>query len=453
MLRNYTKIALRNLRRHRLYTLINVFGITLGFSAAVVIYSVLSAETSFDAFHSQAAQTYRIVQHNYTAEGTQFWNTTAYPLAEALRQEFPQATITQAAGPMPGTITVQEETQSRRFQEDKVLYADKHYLSVFDFKDVYAQEELWLAGSSQTAFDHPNAVVLSQAAANRYFSKELQPKDMLGKTLQVNDKETLVVTGVLANLPPNTSLAFDLLINFEFFKAHNEFQATNWSGNYQGTTFVVLPEQVEAAAFQQVLASVERQYLKGVDQKRIEWQLQPLAEVHTETRYGSSPGSYVVSREIISGLVILAVFLVLIACVNYINLATAQSLKRTREVGVRKVLGASRRQLFFQYMTETFLLSLLAAVVSVFVGKWVIAMVNQEISFTQFDFKVDLDFLLFGVLLLLAITFLSGTYPALVLSRLAPARRLPLLPALGALQRWCPGNFPTSWLPGIRYAP
>lgn len=422
MLKNYFIIALRNLQRYRLYTVINVMGITLGFSAAVVIYIVLSAETKFDAFHSNTSNTYRIVHHNHTAEGTQYWNTTAYPLAEALQQEYPQATITQAVGPVSAIITVQEETKKKRFTEDKVLYADKQFLSVFDFKEAYPHQEPWLAGSPATAFDHPNAVVLTQTAANRYFSNAHKPQELLGNTIQLNEKETLVVTGVIEDLPPNTSLSFDLLISYQFFKAHNEDQAKNWSGNHQGTTFVVLPEQVKQKDFERALASVEHEYLNESDQKRIEWVLQPLTHIHTDTLYGSSPGSYVISQDILRGLMILAVFLVLIACVNYINLATAQSLKRNREVGVRKVLGASRKQLFFQYMTETCLISLVAGVLSLYVAYWVIKLVNREITFTQFNFTIDSDFILFGMALLLVITFISGGYPALVLSRLAPVQ-------------------------------
>ncbi len=424
MLRNYFKIAIRNLQRHRLYTLINVLGITLGFSAAVVIYIFLSAETNFDSFHSNSSATYRIVQQYHTSEGTQFWNTTAYPLAEALRQEFPQATFAQAAGPMGSVISVQDGEQLRRFEEDKVLYADEHYLSVFDFSEVFSRQELWLAGSPGTAFNHLNAVVLTQSAASRYFSREYSPEELLGKNLRLNDQETLMVTGVIQDLPPNTSLSFEVLISYAFFKKHHEYQANNWSGNYQGTTFAVLPEQFEQADILNALAAVEKKHLSAADSKRIEWLLQPLQEVHTDTTYGSSPGSYVVGREIILGMMSLAVFLVLIACVNYINLATAQSLKRSQEVGVRKVLGASRKQLFLQYMIETFLISLVAAVLSLLLAKGVIDLINGEITYTQYNFSLNLDLLLFGTLLLLSITLLSCGYPALVLSRLAPVQVL-----------------------------
>lgn len=425
MLKSYFKIAVRNLIRNKVNTLINILGIALGISVAVVIYVILNNEASFDSFHSRASNTYRIVQHNHTADGTQYWNTTAYPLAGALRQDLPGLTVAQAAGPLPTVLAAENTANIRRFEEDKVLFADEHYLSVFDFDGAFPGNNFWLAGSSATAFAHPNAVVLTQSAAERYFPDELsKQKGVVGKTLIINDQDVLVVTGVIRDPPPNTSLSFDVLVAFEYFKTKNQFQVTNWSGNYQGTTFVVLPEQTEAADFQKALTSVKSKYMSPEDNKRVEYVLQPLSEVHTDTLYGSSPGSYVVGREVLIGLMSLGLFIVLIACVNYIILATAQSLKRTREVGVRKVLGATSKQLFVQYMSEAFIITLLATVLSVFVADIAIDYLNRELSFIRYQFIVDQDLLLFGAVIWLIIMLISGSYPSFVLSKQPPAHVL-----------------------------
>jgi putative ABC transport system permease protein len=425
MWKNYFKIAIRNLLRNRVYTLINILGITLGISAAVVIYVILSNEANFDSFHTKAPNTYRIVQHNHTADGMQFWNTTAYPLADALRQDFPGLTVTQAAGPVSSVLSAESGSAIRRFEEDKVLFADEHYLSVFDFEDIFPGESFWIAGNPATAFAHPNSVVLTQSAAERYFTNDVsRQKEVVGKTLRINDNDILVITGVIKDLPPNTSLSFDVLIPFEYFKTKNEFQATNWSGNYQGTTFVVLPEHTNPIDFQDALTSVKKKHLSPEDNKRIEYVLQPLDEVHTNTLYGSSPGSYVVGKEVLIGLLSLALFIVIIACINYVNLATAQSLKRTREVGVRKVLGASAKQLFVQYMSEAFLITLLASIVSFFIAGLAIDFINRELSFVHFNLSFDRNFLLFGIVVLLSITVISGCYPSLALSKQPPAHVL-----------------------------
>lgn len=425
MLKNYFKIALRNLIRNKSYTLINILGISLGISTAMVIYTVLANETTFDSFHSKASNTYRIVQHNHTADGTQFWNTTAYPLAEALRQDFPQLEVTQTAGPVSSKIASGDKFATTRFEENKVLFADKHFLSVFDFEGAFPDKNLWIAGNRLSAFDPPNAVVLTQAAADRYFKgKFSRHEEIVGKTLKFNDQDDLLITGVIKDLPANTSLSFDLLISYAFFKVHNEDQASSWSGNHQGTTFVVLPKALSKAGFKEALPSFKEKYLSPKEQARIEYVLQPLNEVHTNTLYGSSPGSYVVGQEILKGLMWLALFIVLIACVNYINLATAQSLKRTREVGVRKVLGATRTQLFFQYMAEVFLITLAASILAVFIGEWAINLVNRQISFTHFNYVVNQDFLLFGIGILIGVTLISGAYPSLVLSKQPPVRVL-----------------------------
>jgi putative ABC transport system permease protein len=419
MWKNYFKIAIRNLLRNRLYTLINILGLTLGISMAMVIYTVLHNETNFDSFHSKVPRAYRVVQHNHTADGTQFWNTTAYPLAEALRHDFPQLMVTQTAEPLSGKISRDDRFNAISFEEEKLLFADQYFLTVFDFAEAYPEQTLWLAGNAQTAFDHPNAVVLTQAAAERYFAGK-QQDEILGKTLQLNDHDNLIVTGLIKDLPPNTSLSFDILISYDLFKVQHQSQVNDWSGNHQGTTFVTLPEQTSQHDLQQALSSFKQQYLSPEDNKRIEYILQPLSEVHTNTRYGSSPGSYVVGQDILTGLGSLALFIALIACVNYINLSTAQSLKRTREVGVRKVLGATRKQLFFQYMTETFLITLLAAILSVCIGLWSIDLVNSKVSFTHYNFILDQDFLLFSLMTVLSITLIAGSYPALALSKQAP---------------------------------
>ena len=427
MLKNYFKIAIRNLFKNRVYTIINVMGITLGISAAMVIYTVISNETNFDSFHSKASNTYRIVQHNHTADGTNFWNTTAYPLAEALRKDFPQLEVTQASGPVSSKISVESDNASLSFEEEKVLFADKHFLSVFDFKGAFSEGDLWLAGNPESAFDHPNAVVITHTASGRYFGEETERQEgVIGKTIKINGRDNLVVTGVIRDPPPNTSLSFEILITYKFFKAQNESLANNWSGNHQGTTFVVLPDEVNVAGFQKALPLFKAQYLNPQDNKRIEYFLQPLNEIHTNPLYGSSPGgeSYVVGQNILKGLMFLAFFIVLIACINYTNLATVQSLKRNREAGVRKVLGASRKQLFFQYMTEVFLITLSAAILSVFVGEWAINQLNREVSFTQFNFITDQDFLLFGAGILVTVTLVAGAYPSLVLSKQPPVRVL-----------------------------
>ncbi len=420
MWKNYLKSALRNLSKYRINTVINVLGIALGISGAIVVYTILRSETNFDAFHSRAADTYRIVQHNHTAEGTQYWNTTAYPLASAIREEFPDLGITQTEGPVSGMVSNAYDNNFR-FEENKILFVDREYLSVFDFSKAFPSEGIWISGNPQTAFELPNSVVLTEKTAQKYFKGTVESiGDILGKELLLNDKDILTITGIVQDPPRNTSLSFDLLVSFEFFRIHNAYQANNWSGNYQGTTFIVLPDDQSPADFEGRLVSMQQKYLSPEENQRIEYVLQPLKDIHTETLYGSSPGSYTLSRGIINGLVVLAVFLLFIGCINFINLATAQSFRRSKEVGLRKVLGGNGNQIMLQFMAEAFFIVLMGFVLAILVSQLVIGQLNRLVSFVQFDFLVDLDFLLKGALLVVVIAIASGFYPALVLSNYAP---------------------------------
>lgn len=424
MLKLYFKIALRNLARYRANTFINILGITLGVTGSIIIYTIVKDEISFDSFHSRAQDTYRVVQHNHTADGTQYWNTTAYPLAEALKDEFPEFSICQTAGPSSMKVS-SESNESAVFEEERILFVDEDFLNVFDFKKAFPDEELWIAGNAQSAFEDVNAVVLTQKVAHRYFGDIIgKEDDLLGKTLFFNDTNPLTVTGVIQDPPRNTSLLFEMLIPYEFFKIHNDYQVKNWSGNHQGTTFMVLPSYQDSDEIAQKINTLKAKFLSREDNNRIEYVLQPLKEVHTETLYGSSPGSYVISKGIINGFIVLAFFLLVIGCINFINLATAQSLRRSKEVGVRKVLGSSKSQLFFQFMSEAFLIVVVAFVISIFISKWAIQEINAWIPMVQFQYVLELDFAILGITIIGSITFLAGSYPALVLSRFSPVNAL-----------------------------
>jgi putative ABC transport system permease protein len=424
MFRSYFTIALRTLSRHRSYTLINVLGLALGITGSLVIYAAIRYETGFDAFHTQSARTYRVVQHNRTADGTQYWNTTAYPLAEALRHDFPEVRVTQTAGPVSRIISSEDEAGNiNRFEEDKVLFADPEYLRIFNFKGVYpgGQRDLWLQGSPETAFQHPHSVVLTQRLAERYFrDAHVRNESLLGKTLMLNNKDVLTVTGVIRNPPANTSLLFEMLIPYAFFQQNNPYFAANWSGNYQGTTYVMLPDAYPAKELEKKIAAFQKKYLKPEDNRRIRYFLQPLREIHTETRYGSSPGSYVVSQTTLGALAGMAVFLVVIACVNFVNLSTAQAVKRSREVGVRKVLGGTREQLFRQFMGETLVITSLALLLSLLLTDLALRQLNQWLTLIHLQLSLDLRVVLFALALTLLVALLAGAYPSLVLSGYPP---------------------------------
>jgi len=422
MLKNHFKIAFRSLWKNRMNSGINIFGLALGLTCCSAIYIFVNYELSFDHFHSNAAHTYRIVEHSQKADGVQHWSTTAYPLADAIRREFPGVRVTQTAGPDKRMISSKDEKgEIRRFEEKRVMFADESYLQLFDFGGIFVKG-IWLAGTAQTAFEEPNAVVLTEQMAQRYFGdKSNDYNRLLGKTLTLNNTDLLIVTGIIRNPPRNTNLPFDMLINYQFFKLNNPYKANNWSGNYEGTTYVVLPGKSDPEKFGMNLNRLKKKYMNAEDNRRISYFLQPLSDIHTNTLYSGGAGSYVLGKDILWGLISLAVFLILIVSVNFVNLSTAQAIRRQKEIGVRKAVGSTKWQLFLQFLSETFVMALAAGFLawnSLYVLLWLI---NQKLAFIDLDLKPDTDTWIFEIGLIGFVTLLAGFYPALMLSNFKPA--------------------------------
>jgi ABC-type antimicrobial peptide transport system permease subunit len=421
MLRNYLKIAVRRLRADRVNTGINILGLALGITSCLVIYIFVRYELSFDDFHTDSAQTYRIVEHSEKANGVQYWPTTAYPLADAIRQEFPDVKVTQTAGPVSRVISSQEMGSNvKRFEEKRLLFADKHYLETFDFRRAFTNG-IWLAGNVKTCFQQPNAIILTRKSADRYFAGfDGNYEQMIGKVLMLNNKDVLVVSGVLEDPPRNTNLLFEILVNYEFFKNNNQYQATNWSGNYQGITYITLPTNVSQQNFENRLSVMKRKYMNAEDNRRISYFLQPITDIHTNSLYESAAGSYVVSRQMLWGLSSLAVFLILIAAFNFINLTTAQASRRSKEVGVRKVVGSTQSQLLGQFIGETLVISIAAGMLSFGTLQLLLKWLNASLTMINLDLGADFGVFLFGGGLILTVALLAGFYPAVILSKFQP---------------------------------
>ncbi len=425
MIGNYITTAWRTLRSNYAYAIINTCGLALSICCCIVIYVFVDYETSFDAFHTDAERIYRVVHLDHTSDGTQYWNTTAYPLAEALRDDFPALDVAQTAGPMTRLISSEENGELRRFEIDKLLFADRHYLRLFNFEKAFEDSDFWLEGDPETAFDKVNATIITKDLALKYFPDAVaRGESLLGKHLLLNNKDPLEITGVLNDPPANTTLLFDMLIPYRFFAMNNTYRANNWSGNYQGSTYVRLPGGMGEEDLQAQLPAFKRKYLSEDDDQRIEYRLQHLSEIHTSDEYGTSIKSYVVTREILAGLVVIAVFLLVIASVNYVNLATVQSIKRSREVGIRKVLGSSKTSLRLQFLTETFILVLVAVIHGYAFAQLVIRELNSSLTIIHLELATDSQLFLVIAVFVVLLTLLAGFYPALLMSGYSPVQAL-----------------------------
>lgn len=419
MLKNYLKIAWRSLLKNKVSSLVNSIGLTLGISACIVILIFVRYETTFDMYHSKAEQTYRVVQQYKMTDQTLHWNTTAYPLAKALRSDFPEIDmVTQISGPVSREFTINtDQKDAVRFAEPKVFFVDPFYPKIFDVE--------WLAGDVNSALSDVNSVVLTEGLAKKYFElKDENYESVLGKTILLQSKDPLMVTGVVKSPPGNSDHQYNMLVPYEFFKINNTYFSENWSGNYEGTTFVVLKDQSLQKELESKISTWKKKYLNPQDDERISYALQPLGEIHNETLYGGSPGGYIIAKNILYIAAIIAFFILFIAIVNFVNLLTAQADSRSKEVGIRKVMGSKRSDLIFQFIIENSILILATLILSITVVKFLIDQININLS--VIDLQLEFDWSHFGLIVLIgALTILLGaTYPALVLSAYKPIRAL-----------------------------
>lgn len=398
---SYIKTAFRTIRRNLSYTFLNVFGLTLSIAACLVIFLIVRNELSYDNFHKKADRTYRV-----TLNALDFNPSVSFVVVPALRNDFPELEeVSQYWYQYTGLV----KTGEARYNEKGYAYADDSFFKIFDYE--------WLAGDPRTALSGPNEVVLTSSIAKKYFGS----RDPLGEIINLDNEYNLKVTGVIKDVPANTSLPFSFLVSYETVKkevlAHPNFYNING-----GMAFIVVPENYSIQRLQSRMpAFITKNWGAGIS-KESKLLLQPLKEMHFDQRYLQSSDSPTTSRETYWGLAVVALFIIITACINFVNMATAQAIRRAREVGVRKVLGAHRAQLVRQFLSETTVLVLLAVVLgTVAAGLFlpaIAAWMNLKIGLAQLSQPVIL-------LVLAAITvtviLLAGLYPAFVQSAFQPA--------------------------------
>ncbi|WP_297337654.1 ABC transporter permease [Algoriphagus sp.] len=429
MFKHYLKIGGRQLLKNKSFSGISILGLSIGIACCLSLFVFADYESSFDNYHPYQERSYRIVQHTKYVDETLYWNTTAYPLAEALREDFPSLElVTQTAGPFPSIVRVENSGIDYSFFESNyTLYVDQYYTKAFELK--------WLSGDRNTAFKHPNSVVLTESLANKLFGIPSSFESLLGKTILLDGKEAMQVTGIVNDAPGNTSLRYEMLIPYELYKIKNPNPASNWSGNYGGTTFIVTSENQTPKEIETAIQNWQKKYLSNEDDSRIEYKLQPLSKMHTEARYGNSPGSYIMSHSTLMNARFIGICILLLAIGNFVNLVTAHSANRGKEVGIRKIVGSNRLDLFKQFTWENSLLVLISVLISLLLVTLIFNQTNQV--FSSINLELQLRWGHVGVILIISIsTVLLGTaYPSLFLSRFKPLKiiknKMPFTPTRG----------------------
>jgi len=400
------RIAVRQAVRNKEQTIIKIAGLAVGIAVCLVIFLVVRFETSFDDFHPSRDHIYRVVSVFKTSQGIGYESGVPFPTASALRHDYPQlknvASILSLGG--DGLITLRT---GKKFQEtNSILYAEPQFFDMFAFH--------WLSGDKQKALTGPNTVVLTRSMAVKYFGDWTSA---VGSTLKLDNNRLLQVTGVLEDVPANTDFPLRVVISYATLRNTGVSGVlNNWVSIFaQHYCFVTLPDNLSEATFNKDLANVVRRY-KPAENYNEGMMVVPLKDMHYDTRFNTFH-NHPFSRALIRTLNLVGLFVLLIACVNFVNLSTAQAINRAREVGVRKVLGGTRLQLLRQFMAETCLLVMIATAVAVLSCDMTLPWFNRLLGV-----NLTLDAIAGWSLLavVLGTTVLAGFYPSIVLSGFNP---------------------------------
>lgn len=399
------KIALRNLVRHKTYAGINIAGLALAMAACLLIYRVVYFEMSFDSFHRDGDRIYRVVSATQNTNGTEFFMGVPFPVPGALRKDYPQLENVAAIRQTDGVIIVGD----KKFRErDRVYYTEPAVFKILNFK--------WLYGNPHTALSAPGTGVMTKSIAEKYFGSW---EAAIGKTFNHNNERIIRITGILDDMPVNTDFPFSVAISYATLLP--QLKPDDWlSVNEAHNVLVKLPAGMDEAHANTLLSELIRRY-KPREHRNEQLQLQPLSTVHTDTRFRNY--NAVFSLKMISGLILVGVFLLIIGSVNFINIATAQAMTRSREVGVRKALGGGRQHLMIQFLAETFVISFFAMVFALLIGWICLPEVCRIMHLPKLEL-LNRDLVFFILALLPAVTLLAGAYPAFILSGYNPVNAL-----------------------------
>lgn len=414
MFKNYFKIAWRSITKNKIYTVLNIAGLSLGLTCFVFITSWIKDELSYDAFHSKADRIVRVVSKSTTSSEIFEQAVTSAPLANALKTDFPEVESTVRLQ-NKGAIVKYGNVQA---DESGILFTDPSFFNIFDYQ--------LLQGNPAIALNDPYAIILTKTMAKKYFGND----DPVGKTIMIYLFDSTgrgapyKVTGILPDAPKNAHFTFNFLVSFKTFETYSPGAAAEWgkNGNY---TYLLLRDksditklQLKLPAFAQKHDEKKAEYADN----RLDFSLQPLSSIHltSHLRYeiaatGNMQNIYIFAT--------IAFFILLIAGINYTNLTTARASERAKETGIKKVLGAAKTQLVFQHCIESLVIAFISLIIA-FMIAWVLQPVFFQLSGKDLLLFQSSDLLPFLFLVTLILGILSGIYPAIIIMKYKPVEVL-----------------------------
>ena len=407
MIKNYFKTAFRNFWKNKTSSAINIIGLTIGITSCLLIGLYIQHELSFDKFETKGDRIARVLMEYKFDGGTEFkkGNFTSVRVASIFKKTFPEVETAVKMNEYNKVVAYQDKV----FSETHFMYADPSFFDLFSFK--------LLQGDPHKVLNAPHQVLLTASTAKKYFGND----NPVGKALRVsNDSNLYQVTGVMEDCPSNSQFAFDFLASFSSLGLTQEYEETYWDANY--TTYLLLKNNNAAASLQTKLPAFMKKEMAGQGAS-INFYLEPFNKIHLYSAYGGFVPNNSITYIYILGAV--ALLILAIVCFTYINLSTSRSMERAKEIGIRKIIGAGRKQLFWQFLGESVLLCLMALVLSIIMAILLIPAFNQlsEKHLHAASF-FSLPFISTALLVVVCVGLLAGSYPALVLTSFQPVKVL-----------------------------
>ncbi len=416
MLKNYIRIAFRNLKRYKTYSMINILGLALGILCSIVIYKIVSFHTSFDKNHTDSDRIYRMVTEQHRDE-INYVPSVPNPLGKAFREDYSFAEeVARICTFYDPVIQLDRNGAVVKYKETEVAFVEPSFFSIFNYPMLHG-------GTVGQLLDGPNTVILTESLAGKYFGTE----DPVNQVIRLENKIDLKVMGVLKDLPENTLRQSALYISFPTLQEYNEWFISDdsWGGISSSTqAFVKLKPEVSVEDVEDVLPTYVQKHRAGFTNIH-HYKLQPLSDIHFNPLYGG-----VFQKRDLWILSAIGVLIVLTAGVNFVNMATGQAIYRSKEVGIRKVLGGNRTSLFWQFILETSMITVAAMAIAAAVAFVTFPAIRSYLNLgSGIDLSPEVGIFMFLIGLAMLITFLSGSYPGLILSRFQPAVSLKGKPA------------------------
>jgi putative ABC transport system permease protein len=415
MIANYFKIAIRNILRHKVYSFINIVGLAVGMACTILILLWVQYELSFDLYHEKADRIFRLATYGAIGKFKSGWAISNYIAGKTLAKDYPEVEKSARLQKTPFKILIRY--QDKQFFEDNIFMADDTVFDIFTFP--------LIKGEAQDVLKSPFSAVITEDMAQKYFGDE----DPIGSVIKADNKFDYTVTGVMKNIPPNSHFIFNALVSFETLRyVHENYQEEmeeDWL-DYANYTYLLLREAYDYRDLEKKFPAFIEKYmgetLKALGAK-VEYFLQPLTQIHLNSNLENDMDNG--NMAYVYALSIIAIFVLFIACINFMNLCTARSASRAKEVGVRKALGAHRSNLVHQFFSETFILSFISFVISFGLAEIALPFFRSLTgSALSFDYII-MPRLILGYLGLVSfVAFVAGSYPAFFLSAFQPIKVL-----------------------------